>query len=567
MQRNPKSRVALILPSLLVLIAILVVACGNTGNNSSNSGSKMASNDKQVFHYPIGPEDFATLDPALVQDTTASYAIQSIFTGLVQFKDDGTLVDQLAASHSVSADGLTYSFTLKPGLKFSNGDPLTANDIAWSIDRVLKPSTKSEVAGYMALLKDFEQVHSGKLASAIGDSIIVKDDMHIDFVLEKPAAYFLQTMTYPTWYPINQKLVTKYGDQWTDHLGEGAGNGPFKVSEYNHTKGLTLVPNSNYYGDQPKLQKVSMEISGDGATTYKAYLSKQYDTAGIPAANLDDAKKRSDYHTTAALVIRYLNINWLAKPFDDVNVRKAFALAINKDLIVSSVFKNAVTATNHYVPEGIPGYNKDLKGPDGTTSTAGNTTLAKQLLSQSSYGSADKLPSITFTYPTGSASIANAVTAIQQQWKSVLGVDVKLNGVAFTQLSKEEGQTKENARGLQIWLNGWQADYPDQQDWLSIFFSKGADYNNANYGQNTGANATQQQSVQDLLAKADVTSDQTQRAKTYNDAEQKISNDAGWIPLYQSKTNVLINPKLHGYEENPLGITAPDSWANIYFVE
>ncbi|MBO0779535.1 MAG: peptide ABC transporter substrate-binding protein [Ktedonobacteraceae bacterium] len=566
MQRNSKFRVALFLPTLLVLLAMLVSACG--GGSDSNSGT-IAPADKQVFRYPeAGIDDFGTLDPALVQSASDAYALQTVFTGLVQFKDDGTVVNQLAASMpTVSKDGLTYSFTLKPGLKFSDGSPLTANDVAYSINRAIIPATKSTVSGYLSLLKDYDKVNKGKIPSAIGDSIIVKDDTHLDLIISKPAAYFLQTLTYPTSYVVNKKVIDKYGDKWTDHLDEGAGDGPFKVSSYQHNKMLEVVANSNYYGQQPKLQKIQFTFSGDVDTTYKAFQSNQYDYAGVPAANLDEAKDRKDFHQTPALVIRYLAMNYLSKPFDDINVRKAFALAIDKDLLVQSVLKGAVTPTNHLIPQGMPGYNAGLKGPDGTTSTKANVNAAKQALAASSYGSAAKLPPITFTYYTGNNTIKNLVTALQQQWQDVLGVQVKTTAVEFSKLISLSDATTNNAGPLQMWITGWQADYVDPQDWLGVFFEKDADSNSFNYGQNNGASAAQQQAVQAQLAKADVTQDQAERLKLYNEAEQKIVNDLGWIPLYQSKAITLINPKLHGFVDNPLGITAPDSWANIYFVQ
>ncbi|MBO0779316.1 MAG: peptide ABC transporter substrate-binding protein [Ktedonobacteraceae bacterium] len=564
MQGSKKLRVAL-LPTLLALLALFVAACGSSGGPSTNSG-QMASPDKQVFRYPESAiDDFGTLDPALVQNASDSVAIQTIFTGLVQFKDDGTVVDQLAASHTVSSDGLTYSFTLKPGLKFSDGSPLTANDVAYSINRAIIPATKSPVSGYLKLLKDYDKVNSGKIPSAIGDSIIVKDDTHIDLVISKPAAYFLQTLTYPTSYVVNKKLIDKYGAEWTNHLDEGASAGPFKVSSYNHSKGLDVVPNSNYYGTQPKLQKIQFIFSGDTDTTYKAYLSNQYDVVGVPAANLADAQTRKDYHTNPSLSISYLSLNYLSKPFDDINVRKAFSLALDKDLLVQSVLKGAGIPTNHLLPEGMPGYAKNLKGVDGTPSTKANVDMAKQALAASSYGSAAKLPPITLTYYTGSTTAKNLITAIQQQWKDVLGVDVKTTAVEFSKLVELETSTHASSGPLQVWYLAWIADYPDPQDWLSVFFGKGADYNDFNFGQNNGSAASQQQAIQDQLAQADVTQDQNQRLQMYNDAEQKIVDQVGWIPIDQGKSNVLINPKLHGYVENPLGVHSPDSWGNIYF--
>ncbi|HLZ55876.1 MAG TPA: ABC transporter substrate-binding protein, partial [Ktedonosporobacter sp.] len=279
MHRNKKLGIY-ILPSILCVLAMLVAACGSNGSGTSatttTSKPAAASADKQVFRYPIGDTDFGTLDPALVQNSTDSQAIQTMFTGLVQFKDDGTVVDQLAASHKLSADGLTYTFTMKPNLKFSDGAPLTSKDVAYSINRSLDPALKSPVSYYLALLKDYDAFQNGKVKTLIGDSIVTPDDNTIALTISKPAAYFLQALTYPISYAVEKSLIDKYGDsKWTDHLNEGGGDGPFKASSYVHTQGLDVVPNANYYGAKPQLQKIQFLISGDTATETKSYLSGQ----------------------------------------------------------------------------------------------------------------------------------------------------------------------------------------------------------------------------------------------------------------------------------------------------
>jgi ABC-type oligopeptide transport system substrate-binding subunit len=565
MQRKKKF-LGVVLPTLLVLVSMIFMAAACGGNTPGGSTAKKAADDKQVLRIPIGTDDFGTVDPAYVQDTGEAQVVQAIFTGLVQFKNDGTIVDQLAASHSVSTDGLTYSFTLKPGLKFSNGDALTTTDIAWSIDRAIAKDTKSPVAGYLFLLKDYSKVHSGDMKTAVGDSIIVKDATHMDLIISQPAAYFLQTLTYPISYAINKKVVDKYGDKWTDHMEDGAGSGPFMASSYNHTKGIEVVSNPNYYGKQSSIKKIQFLISGTVDVTYKAYLSGQYDLAAIPAANLTEAKQRKDFHSAGSLIITYITMNYNAKPFDDLNVRKAFALAVNKDTIVSTIHNNAHQPTNHIVPEGMLGYTKDLKGPDGTDKTAGSADGAKAALTASTYKST--LPPIKLTYVTGSSTSDNRAAALQQMWKTALGIDVQLEGVTRAKLTELEGQTIGNDKPLQIWIDGWQADYPDPQDWLTIFFGKGADYNNQNYGQNTSSSAAAQVAVQDLMAKADVEQDQTKRLAMYSQAEQTlIGEHVAWIPILQAKQNQLQNPKLQGWSLNALGIEEPDSWDKIFFTE
>src|SRR5205814_2758716 len=191
--------------------------------------------------------------------------------------------------------------------------------------------------------------------------------------------------------------------------------------------------------------------------------------------------------------------------FDNIHIRQAFALALNKDLITQNVLKGAVTATNHIDPQGQPGYNANLTGPGGVTNTSGNPTMAKQLLQQgmqeAGYSSIAALPPITFTYYTDNTAIPLAAQAANQQWKTVLGVTVKAQAVLFDKLIQLVNATQGNA-SLQMWIDGWLADYPDPQDWLGNFFDKGAGYNQFNYGQNNTSDAAQQQAVQQQLAQA-----------------------------------------------------------------
>lgn len=562
-------KISVFLPALLSLMVLLLGAC--SGNTSSTDGNVPASADKQVLRLPIGSTDFGTLDPALVLSSGDVGAIQTLFTGLVQLNDTGVVVDQLAASHQVSSDGLTYTFTLRSGLKFSDGTPLTSQDVVYSINRTIVPATKSQVAYYLALIKDYSQASSGKIPTLIGDSLLAPDPTTVKIIISKPAAYFLQAMTYPCTYVVEKKLIDRYGTKWTDHLDQGGGDGPFKVASYSHTIGMDLVPNPNYYGKQPMLKHLKMLISGDVTTTYKAYLAGQYDSSGIPPADLATVQKRPDYHAYPLLVIRYLTMNYLTKPFNNIKIRQALALAINKDLIVKTILRSAVTASNHIIPTGMLGYNTSLTGPDGTTSTAGNSAKAQQLLKEGlqeeGYTSVAALPAITFTYYSGVPVIASVVSALTQQWQTVLGITFKTAVVDYNKLNELEGNTVGNSGPLQLWIDGWQADYPDPQDWLSIFFTKGADYNRANYGQNNSQDTSTQQLVQASLLQADVSTDTKTRVKLYNAAEQQVVNDVGWIPLYQSAAHSLLSTKVHGFTFNALLITAPDDWGGIYITQ
>lgn len=563
--KNLKLTLLPVLFSFLLLFA----ACGSnqgSGNNNTSGGAAPAS--QQILRVPVGATDFGSLDPALVQLAVDYDTLSTIFTGLVQFDGQLHLQDQLAASHSVSSDGLTYTFTLRPNLKFSDGTPLTSQDVVYSINRTLLPATKSQVAYYLNLLKDYDKVTTGKIPTLIGDSLLAPDPNTVKIILSKPGAYFLQALTYPTSFVVEKSLIDKYGATWTDHLDLGGGAGPFKTQSYSHTKGIILVPNPNYYGKKPQLQKLEYLISGDQDTTFKGYQSNQYDTTGVigvPPAQAAGVSSSPQFHQYKNLRIRYLTMNYLVKPFDNIKVRQAMALAIDKDLLAKTVFKNTVAPTNHIVPEGMVGYNANLVGPAGVQSTAGDKNMAKQLLTEGlKEDGLSTFPSVTFSYYSDSQAIVNASQAIMQMWQQNLGITVKSDVTTYAKLITLEDATVNNPKGLQIWISGWLADYPDPQDWLTTFFDKGSGYNQMNYGQNQSTAATAQQAVQKQLEQADVNQDQTSRMQQYNDAEQKIINDVGWIPIYQNEILVMQTTKLKGFDFNALSITAPDDWSKIY---
>jgi oligopeptide transport system substrate-binding protein len=181
-KKNQQARIPFLVV-FLSLFTILLASCNSTTNVAPSNVP--TPGHEQVLRLPIGSSDFATLDPALVQVDGDIEAVQTIFTGLVQFNDRGFVKDQLAASHAISPDGLTYTFTLRPNLKFSDGMPLTAQDVAYSINRTLSPATQSPVTNYLSLIKDYDKMKSGQLPTLIGDSLLVKDAQTFVIVLKR----------------------------------------------------------------------------------------------------------------------------------------------------------------------------------------------------------------------------------------------------------------------------------------------------------------------------------------------------------------------------------------------
>ncbi len=546
---------------------MILAACG-TGD--AGSGTQKASADKQVFVSPLeNIPDIETFDPARASDISSINAIDMVFTGLVQLDDALNVKGQLAQSWSQGSDGFTWTFHLKPNLKFSDGTALTAKDVAYSLDRALQPSVRSPVASAYLLIKDADKLSSGKIQTIIGDSIQTPDDQTVVITASTKGVYFLSALTYSTSYVVERSLIEKYKEQWTEHLTEGGGSGPFVVQNYTHSRQIVFVPNRNYYGPQPQLQKVIMPFYTTADTGYKAYQTGQIDSTAIPAANYAEAKTRTrELHREVLLALRYYAMNYLVKPFDNIHIRQAFALALNKDLIVHTVLNDLDLPTNHIVPQGMPGYNADLTGPDGMQKTSGDAARAKQLLEQGmqeeGWTSISQIPPIKFTYGVGTKTTENEVVAVTQMWQSVLGINVRLEPIDVNKLGEEIAGTRNSANGLQLWRYTWFADYPDAQDWLTLQFDKDSSQNTVNYGQNHSRNAVQQQANQQLMEQADVNRDQNVRLQQYYQAEQQVVNDVAWLPMYQVGSVYLLKPYVRGTASNALGLTPPDDWSRIY---
>ncbi|TMD63840.1 MAG: peptide ABC transporter substrate-binding protein [Chloroflexi bacterium] len=499
--RPSKKLITTLLPTFLALVGMLLVSCGTT-SPSQSTGTK-ASADKQVLNmaFSTGISDIKTFDPALSTDAPSIQAIDLVFTGLVQLNDKLAVVPQLASSYSEGSDGLTWTFKLKPNLKFSDGTPLTSRDVVYSIDRALQPAVKSTVGPiYLALIKDSDKLVAGKIKTIIGDSLLTPDP-----------------------------------------------------------------------SPKPQLTKLVYPFYKQVQTGYQAYQAGQVDyTQPVPSANISSAKSlpNNQYSLVPQLWINYYAMNYLSKPFDNIKIRQAFALAVDKDVIAHSVWKDTVIASNHIVPKGMPGYNANLTGPNGVAGTKGNQTMAKTLfqqgLQEEGYASVSQVPSIKLTYPSGSQDTDNEVAALVQMWQTTLGVSVKANPEDFNKLLTDIVAATNNPKGLQFWGIAWIADYPDPQDWTTLQFDKGVPNNNSNYGQNNTSDAAQQQQVQKQLEAADVNPDQNARIQAYNQAEQQLVNDVAWLPVEQVAVPQVLKAYVKGMVFNPQLLIPPDDWGNIY---
>lgn len=553
-------------------LAMLLAGCQIGGTSSTGNA---APDSQQIFRDQIGGiSDIKTLDPAVNTDLYSAEVINVVYPGLLVL-DPKLAVEPWAATGmpTVSSDGLTYTFKVRSGLKWSDGTPITAQTYAYSINRAEDPCTASPAAYYMYVLKDAFKFNtaetctngkiSGSIQTLIGDSISAPDAQTLVLTLAQPATYFLEAFTYPITYAVPQQLISQYPTTWTQHLADGSGFGGnlFKVTKWDHAGSLVLQRNDAFWGTKPKLREIDITFYKDTTTAYNSYLAGKDDIGGAPTAQLAAAKTHAGFHQIGVQQIDYYAMNWKIKPFDDVRVRQAFAIALNKQALADTVLHGAVAATNHIVPSGMPGYNPDLKGPDGTQSLTGNTQMANQLAaayaSDTKCGTAtdfSKCPAVTLTIPSGSVDGSNEAAAAQQMWATAFPKwKINITSIDFGTLL-----TNLNAKTVQFWAIAWIEDYPDPQDWLTTNLACDSAYNSGSACDST---------ADQLMKTADANPNLTERLTQYQQAEQILVTKVGWLPLDQATTWWEIRPWVVNFNVAAGGLTPLDTWQQIYIAK
>jgi peptide/nickel transport system substrate-binding protein/oligopeptide transport system substrate-binding protein len=566
------------LAAVLGAIALLAAGCGSSTPTGPTNLAK-----SQVFNEIFstgGSADITTFDPTQDGDTASSNPINLVFEGLITLDQNLAVEKWEAKSFDVSSDGLTYTFHLRDGLKFSNGKAVTAADFAYSINRAANPCVASGVANYVTLLKDGatfngETCTNGTITAAdgqtspviqtlIGDSIIATDPKTLKLVLETPAAFFLEDMSYPTFYAIDQTVVGSdiTSEKWTDTLSQGptgqGGSGMFYVSKWDHSTIIQLKANPNWWGlsagKKPFLKEIDLNFFKSGDTAYAAYQAGQYDYGNPTVALIAQAKTQADYHEYSTLT--YFGINFQEKasasnPFSNVDARIALCLAVNRDQLNTSILKGADVPITGIVPKGMPGFNPNATLPDGVKATTGDATKAQShwaAYKASLNGAA--VPPLTYLYVSSSTSQKNLANALVAQWNQVLGITVTPTGEDFTTYLHDS-----NTGNYQISRFGWAADYPDPQDFLTLLFSTGAIYNQ----QNASVPA-----ADTLMHAADANTNNTQRIQQYNQAEQLLIDNVATCPLYQAVARYQVRSYVHGYTEDAQTFTPLDSFVDMY---
>jgi oligopeptide transport system substrate-binding protein len=548
-------------------VALLLAGC-----SIGSGGVTTLPDSQQIVRLQLPGTDIKSLDPANATDLYSGRVIEVVYPGLVVLDKNLTAIPWAAtALPDVSADGLTWTFHVRPGLKWSDGTAITAETYAFSMDRAENPCNAFGAAYYLYAIKDAAAFNGedcntatntikGPIQTLLGDSIVVVDPQTLKVTLATPATYFLYAMTYPTSWAVPEQLVKQFGAKWTDHMADGSGMGGdlFKVTKWDHAGHLSLTRNDTFWGQKPKLHEVDYTFFKDSNTAYNAFQAGQQDVGAAPASKYAQAAVRPNFHQVPVQDISYYAMNWKIAPFDDVRMRQAFAIALDKTTLANTVLHGTVTATNHIVPDGMPGFNPDLKGPDGTTGLGGNPTMANQLATQ--YATEKKCgtstdfsncPKVTLTITSGSTDGANEAAAAQQMWlKAMPKYPITITSVDFNTLLQNL-----STKRVQFWAIGWIEDYPDPQDWLTTNLACDSSYNSGD--------ACDQQ-ADGLMKQADANPDLVGRLAQYQQAEQILVTKVGWLSLSQGKAWWEVKPTLHNYTLNAGGIVPKEAWQAMY---
>lgn len=539
--RLSRRRLVVSLAGLLPLALGLSSGCSN--RNAGGGGGGSASADGRVpgvLRYALTAEP-TTLDPALVSDGSTIDLLQHLYEGLVGWNEQNEVVPMLAAEMpKISADGKTYTFTLREGAKFTNGRAVTAEDVKYSLTRALDKRLNSPVV--MTYLNDIvgaEAVNRGTATDLAG--VVAKDARTVEIRLVAPRAYFLGKLTYPTSYVLAKEEVQKgslLDGVPTLAVANSVGTGPFRLASYTPQDKAVLEANPDYWGGRPKLRQIERRVLLSAQTRRNLYETGQLDIlTDVPKGEYETDRDNPNLKDQLKLFNRaavyYIGLNQTHyAPFRDKRVRQAFAHAIDKDAIIKNVLLDVTPRAEGVVPIGIPGYDETIRG------LPYDPERAKRLLAEAGYPNGKGLPPLTLTFREKWPDLSKTGEIVKEQLAAI-GVNINLNEMEWGAFLKATDDKR-----VDFFHMRWGADYLDPQNFLSVLLHGGAPENRTNY-KNPAFDA--------LLDQADVALDPEKRWTLYRRAERIVVDDAPWVPLYFQRDIELIKPYVTGIRDSLMG--------------
>ena len=508
--------------ALLSLLVSALLFLPSTACQPSSSGQSVLN------LWDTGP---LTLDPAISADMSSHLYVMQIFSGLVRLDQELNVEPDIAETWEESPDGKTYTFHLRNGVKFHNGREVKAADFKYSWERACDPDTGSGTAAtYLGDIVGAKDMLAGKAGEMSGVEVL--DDYTLQVTIDAPKAYFLDKLAYPTAFVVDRANVES-GEGW---WREPNGTGPFKLKEWKPGQRLILERSQIYYGEPAKLEQVVYLLSGVPMALYE---TGQIDVTPVSTSYIDQVSDETNpFHqelaVTPELSLYYIGFNTAKPPFDDVNVRRAFCHAVDKEHIARVILRDMINEADGILPPGMPGYNGTLEGLDY------DVEKAKELIADSKYGDVSNLPPITLTVEGYGNSIPSYLGAIIQEWQQNLGVEISVRQLETEKFLYNLKQGKD-----EMFILGWIADYPDPHNFLDILFYTGSENNIFEYSNPT---------LDALLDQAAIEQNRVVRLAMYQQAEQLVVDDAPCLPLFHGTNYILVKPYVKDYALSPLGV-------------
>lgn len=519
-----------------VFVTLGFAGCGKSGEAAKN-----------VLRWNIAGEE-KSIDPALNTAVNGASLISAVFEGLMTLNEKEVPVPAVAEKHEISADGLTYKFTLRGDAKWSDGKPVVAGDFEYAWKRALNPETAAEYAYQMFYIKGAEEYNAGK---GKVEDVAVKalDEKTLEVTLVSPTPYFLSLMAFPTYFPVRKDIVEANKEQWTLKPETYIGNGPFVLKEWKPKDIMVYEKNANYWrAKEVTLDRLEVKMIEDATSFLAAYKTGQLDfiesppPAEIPNLVKDGTATIEPYLGTYFYVV---NVGPEAEKVDpaagkllkDVRVRKALNLAIDRKALVENVTKGGQAPATSFVPPAITNANgTEFKNKDYFPAE-GDVAEAKRLLAEAGYPDGKGFPEIHVQYNTTTGN-QNIAQALQDMWKTNLGINIKLSNQEFKVFQKTR-----STKQYSIARHGWIGDYVDPMTFLDMWTktsgNNDAAYDNAAYDAKLNAAKMEQ--------------DADKRYALLHEAEDMLMADMPVIPLYYYTNVVCIKPEVKGLRKSILG--------------
>jgi oligopeptide transport system substrate-binding protein len=540
----------------LVLFAAIIVTVGCQGpgpgpaSSGGQPGPQSSPASEQVFRFNLASEP-PGLDPQYASWDASVSVLQSVFDGLLEFNEELRPTPSVARevpsldNGGISADGKTYTFKLRTDYRWTDGQPVTAKDFVYAVRRLFDPDKGAQYADlYFSIVgaeeyftargtRDAPKTVSDAELQALRDRVGVRaiDDQTLEIRLKEPRASFVDLAALWLLFPIREDVVQQHGDRWTD-ASNMVSNGPFRMAEWTPNVQIVLVPNPHFPGpERPRLTRIVLRVITDSNAEYAAYQNGELDGARIPTAltaqALGDERLRAEVHRGPRLSTFAYQFNMKRPPFDRREVRQAFSMAINREAFINQVRQGIGKPAYSWIPPGMAGHQPDL----GKDVNRFDPAAARRLLAEAGYPEGRGLPPISFQYANTRDNPLRA-QFLQGQLRENLGVDISLEPMETASFSRFVSANQHHLANV-----GWNADYPDTDNWLPTIFGTGAGNNHTQYSN---------PQIDELMARAMADPDEGRRLALWAQAQETIVRDVPMIFLFVDESFYLFKPYVQG---------------------